>query len=215
MANAGLLFGTPVYCGNVALPRSHLKHPLISDDCKGIVEHSWLLYQLGVSFDEGSEPVLWHVGGQVVEHAVLAEQGMRPGLDGVGLEIMPRLSPAAPSRVSRTTANALSSSSAAGGLRCGPRPHAEAQILGVAEAGLHCPPLRVELDDLRRGRVTAAGHQAPGLLHALGVHAHADRAVSVASRSLRARPPWPIQSAAGRVVPSTAPTRVLPFRRMT
>src|SRR3954462_8387904 len=96
-----------------------LKHPLISDDCKGIVEHSWLLYQLGVSFDEGSEPVLWHVGGQVVEHAALAEQGM--GLDGVGLEIMPRLSLAASSRVSRTTANALSSSSAAGGLRCGPR----------------------------------------------------------------------------------------------
>src|SRR3954468_22032084 len=31
--------------------------------------------------DEGSEPVLWHVGGQVVEHAALAEQGM--GLDGV------------------------------------------------------------------------------------------------------------------------------------
>ena len=45
------------------------------------------MYQLGVSFDEGSEPVLWHVGGQVVEHAALAEQGMRTGPDGVGLEM--------------------------------------------------------------------------------------------------------------------------------
>src|SRR3954468_8913095 len=100
-----------------------LKHPLISDDCKGIVEHSWLLYQLGVSFDEGPEPVLWHVGGQVVEHAALAEQGM--GLDGVGLEIMPRLSPAAPSRVSRTTANALSSRRSrrwGSAMRTAPRP---------------------------------------------------------------------------------------------
>ena len=26
--------------------------------------------------------MLWHVGGQVVEHAALAEQGLRPGLDG-------------------------------------------------------------------------------------------------------------------------------------
>jgi hypothetical protein len=40
---------------------------------------------------------------------------MGAGLDGVGLEIMPRLSPAAPSRVSRTTAKALSNSSAVAG----------------------------------------------------------------------------------------------------
>src|SRR3954447_24801507 len=76
---------------------------------------------------------------------------------------MPRLSPAAPSRVSRTTANALSSSRRSrrwgSAMRDRAEAHAEAQILGVAEAGLHCPPLRVELDDLRRGRVTAAGHQ--------------------------------------------------------
>ena len=65
--------------------------------------------------DEWFEPVFGHVGDQVVEHAALAEQGMGAGLDGVGLEIMPRLSPAAPSRVSRTTAKALSSSSAVAG----------------------------------------------------------------------------------------------------
>src|SRR3954454_21522714 len=72
---------------HIPFARITLKHPLILHDCKGIVEHSGLLYQLGVSFDEGSEPVLWHVGGQVVEHAALAEQGMRTGLDGVGLEM--------------------------------------------------------------------------------------------------------------------------------
>ena len=31
--------------------------------------------------------MLWHVGGQVVEHAALPEQGMGSGLDGVGLEV--------------------------------------------------------------------------------------------------------------------------------
>src|SRR3954468_4892419 len=78
------------------------------------------MQELGVSFDEGLESVFGHVGDQIVEHAALAEQGMGAGLDGVGLEIMPRLSPAAPSRVSRTTAKALSSSSAVAGRRCGP-----------------------------------------------------------------------------------------------
>ena len=65
--------------------------------------------------DEWFEPVFGHVGDQVVEHAALAEQGMGAGLDSVGLEIMPRLSPAAPSKVSSTTAKALSSSSAVAG----------------------------------------------------------------------------------------------------
>src|SRR3954471_8396003 len=39
--------------------------------------------------------------------------------------------------------------------------------------------------------------------------------VTVASRSLRAWPPWPTHSAAGRIVPSAALTLVLPFSRMT
>src|SRR3954471_14302923 len=78
------------------------------------------MQELGVSFDEGLESVFGHVGDQIVEHAALAEQGMGAGLDGVVLvrwRSMPRLSPAAPSRVSRTTANALSSSSLS--RRCG------------------------------------------------------------------------------------------------
>src|SRR3954454_19098677 len=75
------------------------------------------MQELGVSFDEGLESVFGHVGDQIVEHAALAEQGMGAGLDGIGLEVMPRLSPAAPSRVSRTMAKALSSSSRS--RRCG------------------------------------------------------------------------------------------------
>src|SRR3954471_19001903 len=86
-----------------------LKHPLISYDSEGLGDDTRLMQELGVSFDEGFESVFGHVGDQIVEHAALAEQGLGAGLDGVGLEIMPRLSPAAPSRVSRTTANALSS----------------------------------------------------------------------------------------------------------
>src|SRR3954465_856942 len=91
------------------------RHPLISYDREGLGDDTRLMQELGVSFDEGLESVFGHVGDQIVEHAALAEQGM--GLDGVGLEVMPRLSPAAPSRVSRTTANALSSSSLS--RRCG------------------------------------------------------------------------------------------------
>src|SRR3954464_533550 len=79
------------------------------------------MQEVGVSFDEGLESVFGHVGDQIVEHAALAEQGMGAGLDGVGLEVMPRLSPAAPSRVSRTTAKALSSSSGAADRRPAPQ----------------------------------------------------------------------------------------------
>src|SRR3954466_6154369 len=103
---------------------------------------------------------------------------------------MPRLSPAAPSRVSRTTAKALSSNSRS--RRWGvcdadrSEAQAEAQVLGIAEAGLHRPPFRVELADLRRGRGAVAGDQAPGLLHVLGVHAHdrADRALRLGDHGI-------------------------------
>src|SRR3954454_9881627 len=92
---------------------SKLRDPLILCDGKSFSDYTRLLQDFGVLFHEGPQPVFGHVGDQVVEHAALAEQGMGAGLDSVGLEIMPRLSPAAPSRVSRTTAKALSSSSAA------------------------------------------------------------------------------------------------------
>ena len=39
--------------------------------------------------------------------------------------------------------------------------------------------------------------------------------VTIASRNLRARPSFPTHAAAGRVVPSAAPTRVLPLSRRT
>src|SRR4051795_7800472 len=96
----------------LAPPVEDLRDPLILCDGKGFGDYTRLLQDFGVLFHEGPQPVFGHVGDQVVEHAALAEQGM--GVDGVGLEIMPRLSPAAPSRVSRTTAKALSSSAAAG-----------------------------------------------------------------------------------------------------
>src|SRR3954471_12497424 len=96
-------------------PGHVLRDPLILCDGKGFGDYTRLLQDFGVLFHEGPQPVFGHVGDQVVEHAALAEQGM--GVDGVGLEIMPRLSPAAPSRVSRTTAKALSSSSLS--RRCG------------------------------------------------------------------------------------------------
>ena len=103
---------------------------------------------------------------------------------------MPRLSPAAPSKVSRSTAKALSCSwrsrRCASAISNCPEAQAEAQVLGVAEAGLHRPPLLGELDDLLRGRGTAAGYHATGLLHALCVHAHGRtvRAVHLFDRSI-------------------------------
>src|SRR3954454_23052751 len=64
-----------------------LKHPLISRDSKGLGERPRLLQQLCKAVDEGPEPVLGHVGYQVVERGALAEQGMGAGLDVVGLEV--------------------------------------------------------------------------------------------------------------------------------
>src|SRR3954471_19415524 len=197
-----------------------LKHPLISCERKSISEHPRLLQQLGVSLDEGSEPVLWHVGGQVVEHAALSEQGMRSGLDGVGLEVAVHAEAFAggTEQGEQDDGEGVEQQQAVAPLGVGDAncAEAEAQVLGVAEAGLHCPPLRVELDDLRRGRVTAAGHQGSFMpLACTHTAAPTGHCASVASRNLRARPSWPTHPAAGRVVPSAALTLVLPLSRMT
>src|SRR3954447_23708491 len=71
----------------IVLIAAPLKHPLISRDSKGLGERPRLLQQLCKAVDEGPEPVLGHVGYQVVERGALAEQGMGAGLDGVGLEV--------------------------------------------------------------------------------------------------------------------------------
>src|SRR3954465_14323633 len=63
------------------------RHPLISYDREGLGDDTRLMQELGVSFDEGLESVFGHVGDQIVEHAALAEQGMRQGLGGLGLEM--------------------------------------------------------------------------------------------------------------------------------
>jgi hypothetical protein len=66
---------------------ARLKDPFISCSSKGLRNHTRLLSELSVSFDERFEPVLGHVGDQVVEHTALAEQGMGAGPDGVDLEM--------------------------------------------------------------------------------------------------------------------------------
>src|SRR5512143_338891 len=95
----------------------------------------------------------------------------------------PRLSPAAPSRVSRTTAKALSSSRRS--RRCGsamrtaerpmPKRRFLTQVLDVAEAGLHRPAPGIQGDEITGRRLTVAGCQTPGFLHVGGGHAD-DRA---------------------------------------
>src|SRR4051812_20471113 len=131
--------------GNTHLRVVALKHPLISYDSEGLGDDTRLMQELGVSFDEGLASVFGHVGDQIVEHAALAEQGMGAGLDGVGLEMavhaealaggaeqgeqnngegVEQQQPVAPLRVADVN---------------GGEPHAEAQILGIAEAWLDTP----------------------------------------------------------------------------
>src|SRR3954452_20091463 len=112
----------------MAFPVPELKHPLISRDSKGLGERPRLLQQLCKAVDEGPEPVLGHVGYQVVERGALADREWERVLTVLDLRwrSMPRLSPAAPSKVSRTTAKALSSSSRSrrwgSAMRATPRP---------------------------------------------------------------------------------------------
>src|ERR1700712_3723009 len=100
-----------------------------------------------------------------------------------------------------------------------PHAHAEADVLAVAEATFDAPPLGVEVDQFPRGPVGGAGGQAPGLLHAFGLHTTLPTgwptAVTAAPRSTRARPPAPTHSAAARASPSAAVTVMLPRKRMT
>src|SRR3954447_4690374 len=147
---------------------------------------------------------------------------MGTGLDGVGLEVAVHAEALAGSteQGEQDDGEGVEQQQPVAALRIGD-PHraeaqAEAQVLGVPEAGLHSPPFRVELDDLRR--VTVAGHQGSFMSRAC-THTTAPTgrraSVTAASLSLRARPPCPIQLAAGRVVPSAALTLVLPLSRIT
>ena len=94
--------------------------------------------------------MLGHVRGQVVEHAALPEQGMRPGLDGVGLEMAVHAEALA-GGAEQNDGKGIEQQQPIAPLGVCDADRAEAQILGIAEAGLHRPPFRVELDDLRRG----------------------------------------------------------------
>src|SRR4051794_29598475 len=138
-----------------------LRHPLISYDSEGLGDDTRLMQELGVSFDEGLESIFGHVGAQIVEHAALAEQGMGAGLDGVGLEVAVHAEALAggaeqgeqddSERIEQQQQSVAPLRIADANRR---EAHAEAQVLGISETGLHSPPFRVEPDDLRRGRVT-------------------------------------------------------------
>ena len=126
---------------------------------------------------------------------------------------MPRLSPAAPSSVSRRIAKALQQQQTVAPLRIADaqdaQAHAEPQILGVAEPRLDRRPFGVEVDDLGGARGRIAGGQMPSLLHPLGVDA--DRRADLVAgggefgAAQKAGAPFlPTQSAARRVSPSAA-----------
>src|SRR4051812_2581937 len=142
------------------------------------------------------------IGLEVTVHAEAlaggAEQGEQD--DGKGVE---QQQPVAPLRVTDPDCREA---------------HAEAQILGIPEAGLHVPPLRVEVDDLPGRRDSVTRHQGSFMplacTHTAAPTGHC-ASVTAASRNLRARPSWPTHPAAGRVVPSAALTLVLPLSRIT
>src|SRR4051812_40271769 len=148
---------------------------------------------------------------------------MGTGLDGVGLEVAVHAEALASGTEpgEQDDGEGVEQQQPVAALRIGDahraQAQAEAQVLGVPEAGLHSPAFRVELDDLRRGCVTVAGHQGSFMSRAC-THTAAPTgrraSVTAASLSLRARPPCPIQLAAGRVVPSAALTLVLPLSRI-
>src|SRR3954463_3761606 len=129
-----------------------LKHPLISYDSEGLGDDTRLMQELGVSFDEGLESVFGHVGDQIVEHAALAEQGLGASLDGVGLEVAVHAEALAggAEQGEQDDGEGIEQQSVAplrvADVNAG-EPHAEAQILGISETGLHSPPFRVEPDD--------------------------------------------------------------------
>jgi hypothetical protein len=66
------------HTSSVTLPlvaTQYLSHPLISGEPEGLGEEVILVKQLRVSFDQGSQSLLGHVGNEIVEQASLAEQG--------------------------------------------------------------------------------------------------------------------------------------------
>ena len=98
-------------------------------------------------------------------------------------------------------------------------PHAEAEILCVAETALDLPTPGIQVDQGPRGFVGGAGGQAPRLFHALRPHADhggdrirlgGDRSTAQGSRATAGANPI----GRGRVSPSVAVTAVLP-QRMT
>jgi hypothetical protein len=114
---------------------------------EGLGERPRLLQQLCKAVDEGSEPVLGHVGGQVVERGALAEQGMGAGLNGVGLEVAVHAEALASGTEpgEQDDGEGVEQQQPVAALRIGD-PHrakaqAETQVLGIPEAGLDTPSI--------------------------------------------------------------------------
>ena len=88
----------------------------------------------------------------------------------------PSASPAAPGTVSSTTAKALSKPQPGAALRRiyphGAHPHAEAQVLCIAQLRFDTPTGAVEPGQILGRLIRAVGGQAPGRLHVLLAHTH-------------------------------------------
>src|SRR3954454_20490508 len=102
----------------------------------------------------------------------------------------PSASPAAPSNVSKATANAFNShrrSRRAGVLtRIDAMPMPKGKILCVAESALDSPAFAVQTLEVVGGCLGAAGGQAPSLLHVLVAHAQHGADLITVSRHLGA-----------------------------
>src|SRR5689334_9198872 len=124
--------------------------------------------------------------------SALAEQGMGAPLDGVDLEVTVHAEAFAggPEQSEQDDGEGVEQQQAVAPLRVADvyrrQAHAEAQVLGISEAGLHAPPFSVEVDDLAGRGGAVAGDQAPGFLHVAGVHAYhrTDRALRRGDRRL-------------------------------
>ena len=167
----------PVWPLPSEMMRSISRLPSLSDGTEHLSE-DWLGCEyLSELLDQRLQHEFGHVGDEFVEHAALAEQRVGAALGGVGLEIAvvsKRLS-GGPQHGQQDDGEGADQPQAVPPIRCADmdraHAHAEAEVLGVAEAALDLPAFGVEVDQRARRLVSDAGGQAPGLLHALGLHA--------------------------------------------
>ena len=131
-----------------------------------------------ISFDEGPQALLRHIGYEFIEQTALPKQGMDAAFGCAGSQLSIHAEAFAGGAQQRQQQDGEGveeqETVAALGIADPLRAHAhcEAQILAVAKTGFDAPAFGVELDDLRSGARAVAGGQAPGLLHARGFYAN-------------------------------------------